>query len=270
MAPLTFCIVVIIIVSQMIFSPWALAGEGIVGGNDSYYKGNLESRHRTENDLPVIDFLQFRRDYSDEVIFRMKKIDFIPKWGGGPFNEDYCTRYELAYLTGRVWKLLSNTFGYGFKLRPAGPRSYDITAADWGQEDVRIAIRSGLFKYHGSRKWWSKPVSSGTFMQYLVRIVKELRKFTPVVKFPLPFPPADTSAVVPEKADPRYSVIEYIYKIGLVSLKKSGDSPWDTRKWVSKREVIEAMDRIIYIVFGYDEPFAPKKSDKEYPVHRKW
>lgn len=267
---MSFCITVIILVSQVFLTSCVFAGDGISGSIDPFHNGTVEGRHRTEKDLPVIDFFKYRRDYSDEVIYRMKKVDFIPQWGGGGFNDDYCTRYELAYLTGRLWKLLSNTFGYGFKLRPAGPRLYDITVADWGQEDVRVAIRSGLFKYNGAKKWWAKPISTGTFMQYLVRIVRELKKFTPVVNFPLPFPPADIGAIVPEKADPRYAVIEYIYKTGIVSLKKSGDLPWDTRKWISKREVIEAMDRIIYIIFGYKEPLAPEKSEKEFPVHRKW
>ena len=244
-------------------------GKGVIPRNSSHYKGEIETRHRCEDDLPIIDFLGFRRDYSDEILFRLKKVDFIPQWQGGDFNDDYCTRYELAYLTGRLWKLLSNTFGYGFKLRPAGPRAYDITAAEWGQQDVRIAIRSALFKYHGLKKWWTKPVSNGTFIRYLVRIVEELKQFTPVVKFPLPFPPRDIVTTIPEKADPRYRAIEYIYKTGLVSLKNSGGSKWDTRKWVSKREVIEAIDRIIFIVFGYNEPLDPLKPDKEYPVHRK-
>jgi len=228
--------------------------QGFIGGNELYYKGVPESRHRTESDLPLIDFLKFRRAYCDDTDFRLKKVDFIPLWAGGKFNDDHCTRYEIGYLTGRLFRLMATTFGYRFQLRPAGPRKYDITAFDWGSEDVRIGIRSGLFNYHGTKEWWKKPVSNGSFIRFLLGVVQELKKFTPVVRFPLPFPPKNLGASVPARVDPRYPVVQYIYRTGLVSLMPDSKGKWDMRGWASKKEVIEAFDRLIFIISGYKEP----------------
>jgi len=238
----------------LLFAHIAQCGQGFIGGNELYYKGVPESRHRIEKDLPVIDFLKFRRVYSDETDFRLKKVDFIPLWGGGAFDDDHCTRYEMAYLTGRLFRLMSKTFGYRFQLHPAGPRKYDITAFDWGSEDVRVAIRSGLFKYHGTKKWWIKPVSNGLFARFLQRVVKELERFTPVIRFPLPFPPENLGAKVPGRLDPRYLVVQDIYRTGLISLIPDSKGKWDMREWVSKKRVIEAFDRLISLIYGYKEP----------------
>ena len=248
--------------------PFSFAGDGIIASKGNYYEANVTTMHRRKSDLPLVDFLRFRRDFSDDVLFTFKKVGFIPDWGGGDFNEDHCTRYDLAYFTGRLWRLMAETFGLGFRLKPAGPRLYNIDVCEWGQEDVRIAIRSGLFKYHGSKKWWRKPVSRGTFIKYLGKILGELKTFTPVLEFPLSFPPQE-NGVFPLAADPRYPLMEYIYKTGLNSYHVKGGR-WDIRGWLSKRALAEAMDRLIFIMNGYSDPEKPEKPQGEYPVHRKW
>ena len=240
-------------------------GPGLLQRNKlRYYLPPVDSRLRNEKQIPPIDLVSLKRPWSEDVRSRLAKINFFDGWRGGGFGGlGAATRYEIAFLLGKLCEAVNMRFGEVFPVRLQGPRRVRLPQLGWGSRHVRLGVRSGLFPVRGGYEWWLKPLTLGRFIRFLEKIARKLRQHTPVFSLPLRFPPRGAGSGVPVPPDPRFKNLRLVYRLGLYDIK---DHKWDVRDYVKRTDVILAMDRLVFIAWGYREPTPPKDPDGEYPI----
>jgi len=246
-------------------TPLRRSGPGLLERNKlRYYRPPIDPRYRTEQQIPPIDLVSFRRLWTDDARARLDTVGMLDGWNGGPLDgTGAATRYELAFLLGKLCEAVNMRFGEVFDITLAGPRHVALPRTGWGDRQVRLAVRAGMMRVEGGAAWWLRPLSRGRWIRLLQSVVERLRGLTPVVELPLRFPPKGAGSGVPVPPDPRFPGLREVYRCGLYDIRTAD---WDVRGYVLRNEAARAMDRLVFVAWGYREPDRPAAPAGARPV----